>query len=190
MRRYIACLIAVASLSAALTGCSTEGEVTVVNDGSTTLAVNLHNERFRIPSGASETRTIYIGKTSLLIGPTEREIGIAGGSWTKKFFTQHITVKDGENLTLSYGDDLGACMFTNFHSLWVPAVQVKRCQEATYGNTLLPDDEILSPSEEFLIQLDEGCWTLQVTYGNTSELDTVSLDMEIGKVIYLEWQPD
>ncbi len=176
-------------VAAILAGCSVEGELTIVNDSTQEFWGKLNDQPIILDEGQSTTQTIYIGKSSGLIGPDELEVRIAGSTWTKRPFSELIAVKKDDNTVYRIIDDAGSIFFENDSHLQVNQVRVKGCSETEFGPNLIPRNSVLNPADGILVQLDPGCYDFYVNYGREELLDTVSADTDIGQVINLYWSP-
>jgi hypothetical protein len=180
----------VTALMLALAGCSSEGDITVINEASTTFAGNLDGKDILLESGDDITQSIYIGKTLTFIGPEEIEVNLHGSAWTKRAFSEMITAEKGKNVMYRISDDVGACYLINFYKVPVNAVKTRKCTESEFGPNLVKTGTVLNPSEGLLIQLDEGCWDFYINYGQQGYKDTISDTSTVGEVNYIRWNPE
>jgi len=188
--RYIILMIML--LSAAFAGCTVEGDLTIKNETSARLALTLQKtEDIKLDPGESYSSTIYIGKSSLLIGPGEREIGFSGASWTKRYFTAYIDVKSDETTSYTVVSDCGAVLFTNTYNQPIDEMLLRACPDTVYSDNILEEGQILNPADDIVLKLDPGCWWVIVYYGNQYDVDSVVVsDIDIGDIQYINWNPE
>ena len=187
--RYI--ILAIILLSAAFAGCTVEGDLTIKNDSTARLSLVLQKtQKIKLDPGESMTQTVYIGKSSMLIGPDSRNVGMSGASWTKRYFTDYVDVTSDETTVYAVESDCGAVFFTNTYNKTVNELLVRTCADSVYSDNLLEEGQYLNPSDDIIIKLDPGCWVFKVIYGNQSDIDSTQVDdIDIGQVIYLQWTP-
>ena len=188
--RYITLVIVL--LSAAIAGCTVEGDLTIKNETTTRLALTLQRtEKIKLDPGESYSETVYIGKSSLLIGPDSRTIGMSGASWTKRYFTDYVDVTSDGNTAYTVVSDCGAVFFTNTYNKTVTELLVRTCADSVYSDNLLAEGQLLNPADDIIIKLDPDCWVFKVIYGNQNDIDSVQVDdIDIGQVIYIQWNPE
>jgi hypothetical protein len=185
-------ILAIILLSAAIAGCTVEGDLTIKNETTARLALTLQKtEKIRLDPGETYSSTIYIGKSSLLIGPSEREIGFSGASWTKRYFTDYIDVKSDATTSYTVVSDCGAVLFINTYTKPISEMQLRECLETVYSDNILAEGQILNPADDIVLKLDPGCWWVKITYGNLDEIDSVQVDdIDIGDIQYINWNPE
>lgn len=178
------------ALAAILAGCSTDGDITIVNNSATAFHGNLEGTGFVIEPGESHTQNVYVGKTFGFIGPSEYDVILYGSAWTVRPFKDIVTAKSGDNFSYTINDDAGALYLVNNYTTTINEISIKRCGEPEYGENLLPMGKYLSPGFGFLLQLDTGCWDIKVIYGKDDLPSYVSnQDVVIGQSAYLYWIP-
>jgi len=188
-REHVLVAIAVLALSAALTGCSQDGDLTIVNDSASKFRGALKGDRITIEPGESMTENIYIGKTFAFIGPDEIDVTLSGLAWTKREFTEEVTVKSGETTTYRIVDDIGACYIQNMYGDIITAIKIKRCADQEFGPNLMEGE--INTGRGFLLQLDDGCWDVHIIY--TLQVYSYYIEdmpMHVGDIIRIYWHPD
>ena len=185
-------ILAIILLSTAFAGCTVEGDLTIKNETTTRLAlVYQRTQKIKLDPGESVSQTVYIGKSSLLIGPDSREVGMSGSSWTKRYFTDYIDVNSDANTVYTVKSDCGAVLFTNAYNKTVTELLVRTCADSVYSDNLLEEGQYLNPSDDIVIKLDPGCWVFKIYYGNLGDIDSVQVDdIDIGDVEYIYWNPE
>ncbi len=188
-REHVLVTLAVLALSAALIGCSQDGDLTIVNDSASKFSGTLKGERIVIEPDKSITENIYIGKTFAFIGPDEIDVILAGKAWTKREFIEEVTVKSGETTTYRIVDDAGACYIQNMYGDIITAIAIKRCTDQEFGPNLMERE--INTGRGFLLQLDEGCWDVHIIYSlQVYHYYIEDMPMQIGGIIRIYWHPD
>ncbi len=185
-------LMTVLALAAIIAGCAVDGDITITNDSSTLLRANLEGEDFEIEPGGSHSQNVYIGKSFGFIGPSEYNVLLYGSAWTKRYFEDVVTAKGGETTTYTVKDDVGAFDFINNFTTIVNQISISRCACDTVGCwvDLLEMGKSLGPGIHLLIQVDAGCWDLEITYSKDDLISYMRDELiEIGQVRELSWIP-
>jgi hypothetical protein len=186
----IRALIALTIFAAALSGCSQEGTLVIKNSASTEFNGFVDGTQVTIdPSGSYET-TVYIGKSLAIIGPDNVPVVVSGSATTKRSFSEEITVKSGETTTFRISDDTGALVFTNMHLRSVNEIAARPCDSLVFGPNLLGAKRTIPPGSTRTIQLDAGCWDLQINYDRDEIKETIDdVNIATGQIIEIEWAP-
>jgi hypothetical protein len=168
----IRALIALTIFVAGLSGCSQEGTLVTID-----------------PSKSYET-SVYIGKSLAVIGPDHFPVVVSGFATTKRSFSEEVDVKSGETTTYQIADDTGALIFTNMHLRSVNEIAARPCDSLTFGPNLLEAKRTIPPGSTRTIQLDAGCWDLQINYDPDATKDVVdSVLVRTGKIDTINWEP-
>jgi len=191
MGKYgIGVLFAAIMFLALLSGCSEEGNLVIKNEGATEFTGYVEDESVIINPGSSYSTSVYIGKTLVVIGPTDLTVTITGSAATKRAFSEDVAVASDETTIYRIIDDVGALNFTNAHFLQVNTVSMKMCDSTEFGPNVLPGGHPVAPGTVKVIQIDPGCWDILVNYGREEFLDTITaVPVDIGQVISLAWVP-
>jgi hypothetical protein len=187
----IRALIALTIFAAGLSGCSQEGTLVIKNSASTEFSGNVDGTQVTIdPTGSYET-TIYIGKSLAIIGPDHFPVIISGFATTKRFFSEEVDVKGGETTTYLITNDAGALIFTNMYALGsVNEIAARPCGGGEFGPNLLEEKRTIPPGSTRTIQLDAGCWDIQINYGRDLTLEVVAgVELATGQTIEIGWAP-
>lgn len=189
-RIRIGALFVLVVAAAAFAGCSEDGDLVIKNECQTEFEGYVDNIFVQIASGDQTSQNIYIGKTLVVVGPSDIDVDISGSAKTKRPFVDRIAVKSGETTTYSIVDDCGALQFQNAYSLQINEISVKLCADTTFGANFLERNQALSPGTAKIFQLDGGCWDILVNYGREGFLDTVTaVPIDIGEVVAISWIP-
>lgn len=189
-RIRIGALFVLVIAAAAFAGCSEDGDLVVKNECQTEFEGYVDNIFVQIAAGDQTSQNIYIGKTLVVVGPSDIDVDISGSAKTKRPFVDKIAVKSGETTTYTIVDDCGALQFQNAHSLQINEISVKLHDGDTFGDNLLGKNQPLSPGTAKVFQLDGGTWDVLVNYGREGILDTVtSVPIDIGQVVAISWIP-
>ncbi len=186
----IRALIVLAMFVAGFSGCSQEGTLVIDNKASTEFSGFVNGTQVTIDPSDSYETTVYIGKSLAIIGPDEIPVIVSGSAPTKRSFSEEIGVLSGETTTFRITDDTGALIFTNMHDRTVSEVAARQCDSLVFGPNLLEANRIIPPGSTRSIQLDAGCWDLQITYDPDDLKQTVvDVDIATGQIIEIEWAP-
>ena len=183
-------LIALTIFSAGFVGCSQEGNLVIKNHTATEFTGLVDGIRVNIDSGGKYETTVYIGKRlGGVVGPNEFPVMISGSATTKRPFSSELAVYSGRTTTLLLVDDAGALEFTNRYSRSVNKISARPCGGGAFGGNLL-DRSIIAPNAVAIIQLDEGCWDLEINYDRDELIDVVAgIEIELGRILAYEWTP-
>jgi hypothetical protein len=186
----IRALIALTIFAAGLSGCSQEGTLVIKNSASTEFAGTVDGTQVTIDPSATYEATVYIGKSLAIIGPDKIPVTVSGYATTKRSFSEEVTVKSGESTTFRIVEDTGAVIFTNMHTRTVTEIAVTPCDSLTFGPNLLETGRTIPPGSTRTVQIDAGCWDIQVTYDPDALKDVVSgVDIAVGQLIEMGWTP-
>jgi len=186
----IRALIVLTIFAAGLSGCSQEGTLVIKNSASTEFIGTVDGTQVTIDPSTSYETTVYIGKSLLVIGPEQIPVTVAGYATTKRFFSEEVTVKSGETTTFRIVEDAGALIFTNLHLRTVNEIAVAPCDSTDFGPNLLEENRTIPPGSTRTIQLNAGCWDIQVNYDRDELKDVVEgVEIAIGQIIAMEWYP-
>ena len=186
----IRALIALTIFAAGLSGCSQEGTLVVKNSASTEFTGFVEGIQVTIDPTDSYETTVYIGKSLAVIGPDHISVIVAGTATTKRSFSEEVTVRSGETTTFQMVDDTGALIFTNMHGRTVNEIAARPCDSLVFGPNLLEGGRPIPPGSTRTIQIDKGCWDIQITYDPGETLQVVdSIQIDIGQIIEIEWTP-
>lgn len=189
-RIRIGALLVLVVAAAAFAGCSEDGDLVIKNECQTEFEGYVDNVFVQIAAGDQTSQTIYIGKTLLIVGPSDIDVDIAGSAKTKRPFIEKIAVKSGETTTYVIDDDAGALQFQNAYKLQINEIRVKLHDNEEFGDNLLGKNQALAPGTARAFQLDGGTWDVLVNYGREGILDTVSsVPIDIGQVVAISWIP-
>jgi hypothetical protein len=177
------------TLAAVLGGCSTEGDLRIINDSSTTFTGKLKGKKIQLNPGEEATEVVYIGKTLLFVGPDEIDIILGGSAYTKRPFSEDLVVKNGETTTYTVIDDAGAFFFKNNHSTYVSEIYIKAATDTVWSDNLLEEGDFLYPSATKLLQLDTNRYMFKVEYSKDELLNFFSDTISVGEVKYHGWKP-
>ncbi|MFA4948232.1 MAG: hypothetical protein WC674_06975 [Candidatus Krumholzibacteriia bacterium] len=184
----IRALIALAIFAAGLSGCSQEGTLVIKNSASTEFAGFVDGTQVTIDTLGSYETTAYIGKSLAVVGPDHISIIVAGSATTKRAFSEEVTIKSGETTTFQIVDDTGALIFTNMHGRTVNEIAASQCDSLKFGPNLLEEKRTIPPGSTRTIQLDAGCWDIQINYDRDEFLEVVTgVEIEIGQLIEIKW---
>ena len=186
----IRALIVLAMFVAGFSGCSQEGTLVIENSASTEFSGFVNGTQVTLDPSDSYETTVYIGKSLAIIGPDEIPVVVSGSATTKRSFSEEIAVASGETTTFRITDDTGALIFTNMHDRTVNEIAARSCDSLVFGPNLLEANRTIPPGSTRTIQLDAGCWDLQINY-DRDELKQVIVDVDIaiGQIIEIEWVP-
>lgn len=174
----------------ALSGCSQEGDLIVKNEGSTEFRGIVEYEDVTIDPGDSYSKTVYIGKSLAIVGPTGISVTISGSAPTTRAFSSEIYILGDETTTYEIHDNAGAVDLANRYHLKINEVSMKLCSDATFGPNILDPASSIAPGTTKVIQIDPGCWDILVNYGRDELLDTVTaVPIEVGDEITIPWVP-
>ncbi len=186
----IRALIALTVFAAALSGCSQEGTLVIKNSSSAEFSGFVDGTQVTIDPADSYETTVYIGKSLAIIGPDNISVVVAGSATTKRAFSEEVTIKSGETTTYKVTDDTGALIVTNMHLRSVNEIAARPCDSLAFGPNLLEDKKTIPPGSAQAIQLDAGCWDLQINYDQSEFLEIVdSIQITTGQIIEIEWAP-
>lgn len=197
--RSLTVIMMLLAMTAAVTGCSKEGDVTIVNDASTTFCGKLEGRTICLFPGDDVSEKIYIGKALAMIGPDEFEVTLSGSAWTKKAFSATIMAKEGENTRYVIEDDAAAVYLENASTSRIDSVKIKKCSDpdSLLGPNVLKEFQTLKISQGILFQLDSGCWDFYIHYLERVGSDFISkkdsivgLSIDIGGVEIMNWSPN
>lgn len=186
----IRALIVIAMFVAGFSGCSQEGTLVIENKASTEFSGFVNGTQVTIDPSDSYETTVYIGKSLAVVGPDEIPIVVSGSATTKRSFSEEVTVTSGETTSFRISDDTGALIFTNMHDRTVNEIAARQCDSLVFGPNLLEAKRTIPPGSTRTIQLDAGCWDLEINY-DRDELKQVidSVQIDIGQIIEIEWTP-
>jgi hypothetical protein len=183
-------LIALALLVAALSGCSQEGTLVIENKAETEFTGTVDGTQVSIDPGDSYQTAVYIGKSLAIVGPDKINVIVSGSATTKRAFTDEIGITSDETTTYEVQDDAGALLFTNMHIKAVNEIRISECDSLEWGPNLLASKQTVPPGATVTLQLDGGCWDIQINYDREEYLEVVSgVDFTIGEIIEMEWAP-
>ncbi len=191
MTRFgIRALIALTLLVAALSGCSQEGTLVIVNDAATEFTGTVDGTQVTLDPGAAYETSVYIGKSLAIVGPDKINVIVSGSATTKRAFTEEIDVTSDETTTYVIQDDAGAILFTNLHIKAVNEIKISECDSLKWGPNLLAPKQTISPGAAVTLQLDGDCWDIQINYDRADSLDVVeSVQIDVGQIIEMDWTP-
>ncbi len=191
MTRFgIRALIALTLLVAALSGCSQEGTLVIVNDAATEFTGTVDGTQVTLDPGARYETSVYIGKSLAIVGPDKINVIVSGSATTKRAFTEEIDVTSDETTTYVIQDDAGAILFTNLHIKAVNEIKISECDSLKWGPNLLAPKQTISPGAAVTLQLDGDCWDIQINYDRADSLDVVeSVQIDVGQIIEMDWTP-
>jgi len=173
-----------------LSGCSQEGDLIVKNKGATEFQGSVENEHVTIDPGDSYTKSIYIGKSLAVVGPSGISVAISGSCPTKRAFSDEIYLMGDETTIYEINDDVGAVDLVNSYYLKINEVSVKLCSGTAFGSNLLDPASSIAPGTTKVIQIDPGCWDILLNYGRDELLDTVTaIPIALGDEITIPWVP-
>jgi hypothetical protein len=186
----IRALIALTIFVAGLSGCSQEGTLVIKNSASTEFSGTVDGTQVTIDPSKSYETSVYIGKSLAVIGPDHFPVVVSGFATTKRSFSEEVDVKSGETTTYQIADDTGALIFTNMHLRSVNEIAARPCDSLTFGPNLLEAKRTIPPGSTRTIQLDAGCWDLQINYDPDATKDVVdSVLVRTGKIDTINWEP-
>jgi hypothetical protein len=186
----IRALIALTLLVAALSGCSQEGTLVIENKAATEFTGTVDGTQVTLDPGGQYEASVYIGKSSGLVGPEQINVIISGSATTKRSFTDQIEVTSDETTTYTIQDDVGAILFTNLHTKAVNEIRISECDSLKWGPNLLAPKQTISPGATATLQIDGGCWDIQINYDREEILEVVeSVQVDLGQIIEMEWAP-
>ncbi len=191
MARFgIRALIALTILAAALSGCSQEGTLVIENKASTDFTGTVDGTQVTLDPGGRYEASVYIGKSSGLVGPEQIDVIISGSATTKRSFTDQIEVTSDETTTYEIRNDAGAIVFTNLYVKPVNEIKISECDSLKWGPNLLAPKQTIPPGATVTLQIEGGCWDIQINYDREEYLEVVSgVEFTIGEIIEMEWEP-
>lgn len=191
MTRFgIRALIALTVFAAALSGCSQEGTLVIENKAATDFTGTVDGTQVTLDPGDSYETAVYIGKSLAIVGPDKINVIVSGSATTKRAFTDEIGITSDETTTYAIQDDAGAILFTNMYIKAVNEIRISECDSLDFGPNLLAPKQTVPPGATVTLQIDGGCWDVQVNYDRDELLDVVEkIDIAIGQIIEVEWEP-
>jgi hypothetical protein len=183
-------LIALTIFAAGFSGCSQEGTLVIKNSATTEFTGFVDGTQVTIDPSDSYETAVYIGKSLAIIGPDKIPVTVEGSATTKRSFSEEVAINSGETTTFKIADDTGALIFTNMYLRSVNEIAARPCDSLTFGPNLLEAKRTIPPGSTRTIQLDAGCWDLQINYDRDEILEVVTgVDIETGQIIEIEWTP-
>jgi hypothetical protein len=191
MARFsIRALFALTLFVAALSGCSQEGTLVIENDAATDFTGTVDGTQVTIDPGARYETSVYIGKSSGIVGPDKINVIISGSATTKRAFTDEIDITSDETTTYVIQDDAAAIVFTNLYIKAVNEIAIRACGGTDFGPNLLPSKQTVPPGATVTLQIDSGCWDIQVNYDRDEILEVIdTVQVDIGQIVEIEWEP-
>lgn len=191
MPRFSVCVsIALALLVAALSGCSQEGTLVIKNKAATDFTGTVDGTQVTIDPGDQYTTSVYIGKSLAIVGPDKIDVIVSGSATTKRAFTDEVGITADETTTFEVQNDVGAILFTNLHVKAVNEIKISECGSLQWGPNLLAPKQTIPPGATVTLQIEGGCWDIQINYDREELLEVVSgVEFTIGEIIEMEWEP-